>query len=235
MKHSSTRVPAPLRKVQVQEKLKKGDYLIADDAAALAALVQMGVLEIHTWNSTMDDVDRPNRLVIDLDPGEEVKWPKVVDAARIVRRALESLDLESYCKTTGGKGVHVVVPLTPHAGWDECLAFTRALSEAIEQADPATYTTDFAKRGRRAKILIDYMRNNRGNTSVAAYSTRARPGAPVSVPLTWNELEPDLVPAELTLDVVAKRVRSRRTDPWKGYWTTRQKLTRQRQLAVSRH
>jgi bifunctional non-homologous end joining protein LigD len=234
MKHSSMRVPAPLRRVKVQEKLKVGDYLIADTAASVVALVQMGVLEMHTWNSTIEDVERPNRLVIDLDPGEQVPWQKVIDAAGIVRRALESLDLDSFCKTTGGRGVHVVVPLVPHAGWAECLAFARALGEAIEHADPATYTTDFSKRGRRAKILIDYLRNNRGNTSVAAYSTRARAHAPVSVPLTWDELKASLNPAELTIDVVAKRVARRAKDPWKDYWASRQKLTQQRLQAMSR-
>jgi bifunctional non-homologous end joining protein LigD len=234
MKSSSMRVPAPLRRVPVQEKLKVGEYLVADEPAAIVALIQMGVLEIHTWNSTADAPEKPNRLVIDLDPGERVQWPQVVEAARVVKRALESLDLESFCKTTGGRGVHVVVPLAPHADWDDTFAFARALSEAIEQADAATYTTEFSKRGRSAKILIDYMRNGRGHTSVAAYSTRARPLAPVSVPLTWDELAPSLVPAELSIDVVAKRLSRRRVDPWKGYWTSKQKLTRQRLMALQR-
>ena len=233
MKHSKVWAPAPLRRVRIQEKTKLGEYLIADDLAAVAGLVQMGVLEIHTWNSVFEDIERPNRIVIDLDPGERVAWPDVVRAGRLVRKALEALDLESYPKTTGGRGLHVVVPLVPHADWSACLDFSRALSEAIERSDPAAFTTQFAKAGRENKILIDYLRNNRTNTSIAAYSTRARDGAPVSVPLTWDELKPSLSPAALTLSTVPARLARLRGDPWKGYWTSRQKLTAQRLRAIS--
>jgi bifunctional non-homologous end joining protein LigD len=192
----------------------------------------MGVLEIHTWNSTVKDVERPDRLVIDLDPGERVPWPRVVDAARLVRGALEALDLDSFVKTTGGRGLHVVVPLRPHADWSQCLDFSRTLSERLEQSDPSAYTTQFAKRGRENKILIDYLRNNRTNTSIAAFSTRARAGAPVSVPLTWAELKTTLRPDRFTVITVPRRLDSLSTDPWKGYSTTRQTLTAQRLKAV---
>jgi bifunctional non-homologous end joining protein LigD len=189
------------------------------------------VLEIHTWNTLAGDVERPNRLVFDLDPGEGVEWPQVVHAARTVRKALESLDLESYPKTTGGRGVHVVVPLVPHAEWTDCLAFTRALSEALEQADGGAYTTRLPKRARVGRILIDYLRNNRANTSIAAFSTRARDGAPVSLPLTWEDLRPSLHPDRFTPETVPRRL-ARLQDPWKGYWASRQKLTGQRLRAV---
>jgi bifunctional non-homologous end joining protein LigD len=161
MKHSPVWAPEALRRVRIQEKKKVGEYLVADDIAAIIGLVQMGVLEIHTWNSTVDDLERPNRLVIDLDPGEEVGWPEVIAAARSVRSALAALDLESWVKTTGGRGLHVVAPLRPHADWSECLAFARGLSEALERAEPGRYTTEFAKAERARKILIDYLRNNR--------------------------------------------------------------------------
>jgi bifunctional non-homologous end joining protein LigD len=210
-----------------------GEYLGADVVPGLVSLVQMGVLEIHTCNPTVDEVERPDRLVIDLDPGEHVDWRRVVDTARIVRRALEALDLESFVKTTGGRGLHVVVPLAPHADWSACLDFSRTLSEALERSDPASYTTQFAKRGRENKILIDYLRNNRTNTSIAAFSTRARAGAPVSVPLTWTELTTTLRPDRWTVATVPARLRSLRADPWKGYGTTRQKLTAQRLKAVA--
>jgi len=198
------------------------------------SLVQMGVLEIHTWNSVYDDIERPNRLVLDLDPGERVPWSRVVSAARAVRCALEALGLKSFVKTTGGRGLHVVVPLVPDADWAACLAFARALSEAIERSDPGTYTTHYAKGGREDKILLDYLRNNRTNTSIAAYSTRARPGAPVSVPIAWDELTPRLEPAAWTAVTVPTRLMGLRRDPWADYWRTRQTLTIELQHAVTR-
>ena len=232
MKHSKVWAPAPLRRVRIQEKKKVGEYLIADDISGAIALVQMGVLEVHTWNSDFARVEQPNRLVIDLDPGDRVTWPSMVDAARAVRGALQALGLESFIKTTGGNGLHVVVPLQPHADWSVCLAFTRALAEAIERTAPESYTTDFAKAGRTRKILVDYLRNNRTNTSVAAFSTRATPHAPVSVPLTWTELTRSLDPATFTVQTVPKRLARLRKDPWADYWTSRQKLTRQMMKAV---
>ena len=234
MKHSLTWAPESLRRVRIQEKRKVGEYLIADDLAGIVGLVQMGVLEIHTWNSTFDDVERPNRLVIDLDPGEDVTWPEVMTAARSVRAALEALDLESWVKTTGGRGLHVVAPLQPHADWSECLEFSRGLSEALERAHPDRYTTEFAKAGRKRKILVDYLRNNRTNTSIAAYSTRARDGAPVSVPIKWDELRSSLEPRSFTMITVQRRLERLAEDPWKGYWSCRQRLTQQRMKALAR-
>jgi bifunctional non-homologous end joining protein LigD len=220
--------------VRIKEKTKLGEYLIADDISGLVSLAQMDVLEIHTWNSTFEDVERPNRLVFDLDPGDEVDWPAVVRGARMVREALNALKLDSFVKTTGGRGLHVVVPLTPHADWTQCLDFSRALSERFEQAQPELYTTTFAKAGRSEKILIDYLRNNRTNTSIAAYSTRAREGAPVSVPLTWEELRVSLDPRSFTVLTVPKRLAKMKADPWAGYWMCRQKLTAQLARAVNR-
>jgi bifunctional non-homologous end joining protein LigD len=233
MKHSKLWAPEALRRVRIKEKTKLGEYLIADTLAAVVGLVQMDVLEIHTWNSVYEDVERPNRIVIDLDPGERITWTQVVQAARTVRKALDALDLESYPKTTGGRGAHVVVPLVPHADWASCLEFARALSEAIERTDSALYTTQFAKAGRADKILIDYLRNNRTNTSIAAYSSRARPHATVSVPVTWDELRPSLAPESFTVRTVGQRLRRLAKDPWTGYWQSKQKLTTQRIKAIT--
>ena len=235
MKHSKVWARGPLRRVRIQEKKKLGEYLIADDLPAVVGLVQTGILEIHTWNLSFDtDIERPNRLVIDLDPGDAVPWAEVIAAATTVRQALRALDLDAFPKTTGGRGLHVVVPLAPHADWSDCLAFSRALCEAIERSAADTFTTRFAKAGRDRKILLDYLRNNRTNTSIAAYSTRARAGAPVSVPLAWSELRPALDPQAFTLVTVPRRLARLRADPWKDYWTCRQKLTAQRLKAVMR-
>lgn len=233
MKHSQVCAPPALRRVRIQEKTKLGEYLIADDLAGIVGLVQMGVLEIHTWNSVFDDLERPNRLVIDLDPGDEVAWPAVVTGAREVRRLLEALDLACWVKTTGGRGLHVVAPLAPHADWSECLAFSRALAEALARAHPQRYTTDFARAGRARTILIDYLRNNRTNTSIAAYSPRARPGAPVSVPLRWEELRTSLDPAAFTVRTTPRRLAKLERDPWHEYWRCRQSLTARRLRAVA--
>jgi bifunctional non-homologous end joining protein LigD len=220
LKHAKAWGPSALRRVQLQEKRKIGEYLVADTIEAVVSLVQMGIVEIHTWNSTAGDIDRPNRLVWDLDPGPEVSWKQVVKAARLVRDVLETLGLRSWVKTTGGRGLHVVVPVKRRRHVTECLAFSRAVSEAIAKTDPRSYTTAFAKAGRERHILIDYLRNNRTNTSVCAFSPRARPGALVSMPLGWNQL--NTMPDRWTLRTVPRYLDRLRTDPWKEYWQSAQ-------------
>ena len=234
MRHSKVWGPSALRRVRIREKTKLGEYLIADDIAGVVSLVQMGVLEIHTWNSSCDEnLERPNRLVIDLDPGLDVEWPRVVEGARVVRRALEALDLESFAKTTGGRGLHVVVPLVPRADWSDCLRFARGFSEALAAAEPDVFTTQYAKTGRGGRILLDYLRNNRTNTSIAAYSTRARPGAPVSMPVRWDDLRPSLNPLRFTVATVPQRTAKLKADPWNDYWWCRQSLTAPRIRAAA--
>jgi len=227
MKHSKVWAPAALRRVKIKEKTKTGDYLIADTTEALVALVQMDVLEIHTWNTRYERVELPDRLVFDIDPGEAVSWKQVVLAGKLVRKVLRSVGLESFPKTTGGRGLHVVVPLRPRpeADWQVCLEFSRAIAESIERENPALYTTTFAKAGRERKMLIDYLRNNRTNTSVAAFSTRARAGATVSMPLGWHELRASIPPTKWTMLTAEKRLAGLEADPWAEYWALRQSLT----------
>jgi bifunctional non-homologous end joining protein LigD len=222
LKHAKQWGPSALRRVRIQEKTKIGEYLVADSISAVVALVQMGIVEVHTWNSTAGALEKPNRIIWDLDPGPEVSWPQVVAGARLVRKVLKTLGLVSWVKTTGGRGLHVVVPIQPSRDWSECLAFSHAVSAAIVRTDPTLYTTTFAKSGREQKILFDYLRNNRTNTSICAFSPRARPGAPVSVPIAWRELR--ATPESWTIATVLQRLR-RRTDPWAAYWTTTQQLS----------
>jgi bifunctional non-homologous end joining protein LigD len=224
MKHSNVRAPEALRRIRIQEKTKIGEYLIADDVAGLVSLVQMGVLEIHTWNSCEDRVEQPDRIVLDIDPGPQVKPELVVEAARTIRHELKSSGLESFVKTTGGAGLHVVAPLTPAADWTVCLEFSRRIAEQMARVDPSVYTTKFAKKGRERKILIDYLRNNRTNTSVAAFSTRSRPGAPVSVPVSWDELNSDVLVRPYGVKSVLQRLNRLKKDPWAAYWRSRQKI-----------
>jgi bifunctional non-homologous end joining protein LigD len=226
MKHAKVWGPTAIRRERIREKTKIGEYLIVDTLPALIGLVQIDVLEIHTWNSRCAHIEQPDRIVVDLDPGSEVGWPAVVDAARLVRTLLAVLDLTSFVKSTGGRGLHVVVPIVPRAEWPECLAFARAFAQALVRRRPDVFTEQFARTGRADKILVDYLRNNRTNTSIAAFSTRARPEAPVSVPLAWSELSATRTPDRFTVRTVPSRLSKLKRDPWKDYSTTRQLLPR---------
>jgi bifunctional non-homologous end joining protein LigD len=232
LKHAKAWGPRALRRVRIREKTKIGEYLVADSIEAVVSLAQMGIVEIHTWNCTAADIERPNRLVWDLDPGPEVTWKQVVKAAELVREVLETLRLTSWVKTTGGRGLHVVVPLKRKRSVSECLEFSRAVSEAIAKTDPRSYTTAFAKAGRERQILIDYLRNNRTNTSVCAFSPRARRGATVSMPLGWNDLHAP--PDRWTLLTVPRRLDRLRADPWKDYWQGAQVISAASFAAVTR-
>jgi bifunctional non-homologous end joining protein LigD len=209
--------------VKIKEKTKVGDYMVADDIDGVISLAQMGVVEIHTWNTTTRDLERPNRLVWDFDPGPKTAWKDVVKSAKALRAMLETLGLQSWLKTTGGHGLHVVAPLVPDRQWDECLEFTRAVASALAASDPALYTITFAKQGRESKILIDYLRNNRTNTSVCAFSARARENGGVSMPIDWSKLTTRLKPERFTVETVGKKAMA---DPWRDYWKTRQKISK---------
>ena len=234
MRHSKVWAPPALRRIRIQEKKKLGEYLIADSLAAVISLVQMDVIEIHTWNSRAEHLEKPDRLVLDLDPGPEVSWRQVIEAGKLVRKALQTLRLESYAKTTGGSGLHILVPIVPERDWSECLAFARGLAIAIERHDPRRFTTRFAKSGRERQILLDYLRNNRTNTSIAAFSARARPGAPVSVPVSWSELTTRLDPLRMTVRTVPRRLARLSRDPWEHYFRVRQRLTTDSLRAVAK-
>jgi bifunctional non-homologous end joining protein LigD len=222
MRHGKAWGPGVLRRVKIREKTKVGEYLVVENVDGIIALAQMGVVEIHTWNSTAKDVERPNRIVWDLDPGPEVPWAAVVKAAKAVRALLDTLGLRSWVKTTGGHGLHVVAPIVPDRQWDECLEFSRAVSAAFAAGDPRKYTITFAKRGRESKILIDYLRNNRTNTSVCAYSARARENATVSMPVAWDQLSARTAPDRFAVDTIGRRLK---VDPWRDYWSARQHIT----------
>lgn len=225
MRHAHSWGPKQLRRVDIREKTKTGEYLVADTAEALVALVQMDVVEVHTWNARVQTLEKPDRVVFDLDPGPGVGWERVVAAARLLRALLARLDLESFVKTTGGVGLHVVVPLVPRAGWDGCLAFARAVAHAMARVDPSQFTASMVKSARAGRIYVDYLRNHRTASSVAAYSARARPLGPVSVPIAWEELRPSLRSDAYDVTNVLARVRAQRRDPWAGYDLCKQRLT----------
>jgi bifunctional non-homologous end joining protein LigD len=223
LKHAKAWGPNALRRVKIQEKTKVGEYLVADSVEAVVSLAQMGIVEIHTWNSTVEDIERPNRIVWDLDPGPEVTWKQVAKAAGLVRAVLKTLGLASWVKTTGGRGLHVVMPIKPARDVAQCLEFSRDVSEAIVRTEPQLYTTTFAKLGRERKILIDYLRNNHTNTSICAFSPRARAGALVSMPVDWGDLSAS--PERWTLMTALQRLKRFRVDPWAKYWTAAQEIS----------
>jgi bifunctional non-homologous end joining protein LigD len=223
-KHAFSGLSDLVRREMVRDESGEEEILYIENLGGLIALVQAGVLEIHPWGSTIGDVDRPDRVVIDLDPGEGVDYPTVIAAAHDARERLSAVGLESFVKTTGGKGLHVVFPLTPNAAWDEVKTFARDLAESMERDSPGRYISTSGKRDRRGKTYVDYLRNGRGATAIAAFSTRARPGAPVATTLSWDELSPAIKPNHFTVENVPARLRTLRRDPWADLFKIDQRL-----------
>jgi bifunctional non-homologous end joining protein LigD len=192
-KHIATRLPAGVRNVTVQEKDGPDDkYVAITEPSGIVALAQHGVIELHPWGSRLPKLDAPDRLVMDLDPDDDVPWPTVIEAALLTRTLLEELGLQAFVKTTGGKGLHVMAALKPTRDWTEVKAFARGLALHLTRLAPKRFTADLAKASRGGKIFIDYLRNGEGSTAVSAFSLRARPGAPVSMPLDWSDLKPKI-------------------------------------------
>lgn len=224
-KHAGAGMPKTLKVLPVKEKNKAGNYVVVERLEDLISLVQIGVLEIHVWGSRADRIEQPDRLVFDLDPDPSVAWPKVRESARQIRDFLSELGLESFVKTTGGKGLHLVVPIQRRHDWDEVREFCEAVARAIVAADPDRYTANMSKAARGGKIFIDYLRNARGATSVAAYSSRSRPGATVSVPLDWAELNDQSSANQYTVQNLAGRLARLKHDPWARMSTVKQSIT----------
>ena len=190
----------------------------ADGLPGLIGFVQGGALEIHTWQSTLDDLEHPDQIVMDLDPGEGVPWDAVLDAARAIRARFADAGLVGFVKTSGGKGLHVVAPLKPTdaAGWDAVKGFAATMARTMAAEEPERYVATITKAKRTGRILLDYLRNGRNNTAIVAYGARARPGAPVSMPLAWDELQPEIGPAHFTVANAPARV-GNTADPWADF------------------
>ena len=214
-----------IRPVPIREKGKLVNYVAVDNLQGLIALVQMGVLELHTWGSTTDRMDGPDRLIFDLDPDLEISWEPLKQAAQSLRGYLSELGLSSFVKTTGGKGLHVVVPLVPKIDWDTAKEFSRQVAQQMVRRAPDRYTATMSKAKRRGKIYIDYLRNAKTATAIAAYSTRARAGAPVSVPLRWEELGADIRGNHFNVRNTPERLSQIGKDPWHDYETARRAIT----------
>ncbi len=223
-KHVDKGVPEAVTRVAVRESKKTVNYGSVHDVNGLIALAQLGVLEIHLWGCHADQLEKPDLFVFDIDPDQGLAWDRVIDAALELKAALSELGLTSFVKTTGGKGLHVVAPVARRLDWDQHKEVAHALVQTLAERQPDRYVTNMRKELRKGKIFLDYLRNGRGATAIAPYSTRARPGAPVATPLRWDELERGAKPADYDVRSVLRRLEEQKVDPWQGFFELSQSL-----------
>lgn len=225
-KHDTGGFPAAIKNLPIAEASgEKASYFYVTDLAGLIAGVQMGVLEFHIWGSRIDQIEKPDRLVFDLDPDVGLGFEHVRHAAFDVRERLAALGLQSFPLLTGGKGIHVVAPLARRTEWPDVKAFAKNLAATLANEAGDRYVANMAKAKRKGLIFIDYLRNERGSTAIAPFSTRARDGAPVAMPVAWDELETIAGANRFTVKTLAERLR-RNADPWAGYFDVRQSMTK---------
>ncbi len=225
-KHHTDSVPEAIGETDIKESNgKTARYLVLNSAEALVSAAQIGALELHIWGSRTDRLERPDRLVIDLDPDEGMTFERVKDAAVEVRDVLESAGLKSFPLLTGGKGIHVVAPLERRREWADIKSTARGLARKLSEASPDTYVAEASKAKRKGRIFIDWMRNDRGATAVSPYSLRTRPGAPVATPVRWSELSSIESASQYTLSNIRQRLSRLKSDPWEGYDTCRQSIS----------
>jgi bifunctional non-homologous end joining protein LigD len=223
--HPPEGLPSAVGRVPIEESGGEATHLYVDSLKGIVALVQLGVLEFHCWGSRIDALDRPDMLVLDLDPGRGVTWPRLLEGAWALKTRVEALGLRPFPKLTGGKGLHLVVPLAPERGWDDVKRLALAIAEAEARERPDRFTASMAKTKRDGRVFIDYLRNGRGATAIAAYSTRARAGAPVAVPVGWEELDPASRSDRYSVDTVRRRLAALKKDPWAGFEEARAAIT----------
>ncbi|HEX7128836.1 MAG TPA: DNA ligase D [Rhodanobacteraceae bacterium] len=224
-KHGMSGMPDSIRVgTQRNSKGEDEEFLYVDGIEGVLGLVQMNVIEIHPWGSTIADLEHPDRLVFDLDPDAGVSWSRVKEGARLLRDRLAAVNLTSFLRTTGGKGLHVVVPLHPRPDWESAKAFSHALARTLEAEAPRDYVSVASKARRKGRIFVDYLRNARGSTAVASYCVRAREGAGIATPLHWEELSKLRSGAQYTIKNLPRRLKSLKSDPWEGIEEVRQGL-----------
>jgi bifunctional non-homologous end joining protein LigD len=199
--------------------------LTLDSTAALVGAAQMDTIELHTWNALATSIEKPDRIIFDLDPDPSLAWTRMLEAAQLTRELLEALGLRAWCKTSGGKGLHVVVPLTRHAGWDEVKDFAHAVASHMAATLPERFSAKMGAQNRKGRIFVDYLRNGRGASTIAAFAPRARPGLGVSVPVDWDELSSVTSGDQWKVENVLDRLETLRADPWRDYGKARQRIT----------
>lgn len=223
-RHYNKTTPKELHPIEVKTGNELEQYIYLNDKDGLFSLVQMGVLEIHPWGSKIDHLEQPDMIVFDLDPAPDVPWSAVVAGALDVREHLAQYQLQSFVKSTGGKGLHVVVPVKPEYDWKQVKTFTQVFVQCLEQLRPQAYISTMSKSKRKGKIFIDYLRNQRTATAIGAYSTRARLHAPTSTPLAWEELSGRIEDTVFTIKTLPQRLNELKEDPWHDFWNVEQSL-----------
>jgi bifunctional non-homologous end joining protein LigD len=227
-KHFLEKEGAGLRIVQIENADKDPDFVVCDSTEGLLHLAQLGAVELHSWGSVMPKPMHADRLTLDLDPGAELPYPPLRDAALAIRKLMQEHGLESWVKTTGGKGLHVVVPLTkPLPDWERAKEFARSVTLYMERLAPTMFTSKTGEKNRKNKIFVDYLRNGFGATAVAAFSPRWRKGVGVSTPVSWDEIDDDVRGDHFNIRNVPTRIAKQRKDPWTGYWKAAQVLPKE--------
>lgn len=230
-KHDTGGFPDAMKTVKITEKDgTRESYFYIEDVAGLIAGTQMNVLEWHLWGSTQKGIEKPERIIFDIDPDEGLEFSHVREAAADIRKKLEDLGLETYPLVSGGKGVHVIAPLKPKLEWSEIKAFCKGVASQLAEEFPDWFTANMSKAKRKGKLFIDYLRNERGSTAIAPWSSRSRQGAPAAVPVSWDELAE--VKAANQFDLMAAAERAKGPDPWKGYFDSRQVISKAMLKAV---
>lgn len=225
-KHVGEGIPKVIERVTVQESDGPALYMMANSVSAVVGVIQLGALELHPWGSRKPKLEFPDRIIFDLDPDESLGWKEIVEAVNILKTLLDNLGLRGFLKTTGGKGLHVVIPIEPNVPWEHIKGFTKAVAELLARTFPDRFTAKILKVSRHGKILIDYLRNAEGATAVAPYSIRAKANAPVSTPVDWAELTRDLRFDRFNVKNVAARLKRLKRDPWAEFMETRQSVTK---------
>lgn len=234
-KHPDRQFASEVPRIAIPEKKGgQSDYLYVDSPCDLIWLIQYGVLEIHPWGCRIDDLEHPDTLIFDLDPDPALPWKKTADVAVDLRDRLCELGLTSFLQATGGKGLHLVVPIVPGMDWDEAKTFARSVSRAHARDDPGHLTTNMSKSKRKGKVFIDYLRNGRGSTSIARYSSRAKPSASIATPIRWDELNRSVSSNRYTVSNIHRRLRALASDPWEGYEEARRAVSRTIQKQVNK-
>jgi bifunctional non-homologous end joining protein LigD len=206
--------------------------LTLDTEDALVTAAQVGAIEFHTGNATQPDLEHPDRMIFDLDPDVTLPWTRVVDAANLVKFILDELGLNSWLKTSGGKGLHVVVPLSATQDWTQIKGFTQAVSQHLAKVLPDVFSAVSGPKNRVTKVYVDYLRNGRGQTTAAAYSVRARPGLGISVPIAWDDLPGIKGADQFSLQTMMRGEGRFADDPWAKYWETQQVVTREMRRSI---
>jgi bifunctional non-homologous end joining protein LigD len=225
-KNADAGVDPAIDRVKVQTSDGPATYMMANSASATVALLQMGVLEIHPWGARAGRLGFPDRIVFDFDPDDELRWQSIVEAVHIIRTLFEKIGLQGFVKTTGGKGLHVVVPIEPTLRWPSIKNFSKAIAELFVRTFPDRFTAKISKATRHGRIFVDYLRNDEGSTAISAYSTRARANAPVATPVAWEELAKEIRFDHFNVRNVPARLKRMKKDPWADFFKVRQTVTK---------